>query len=253
MLINNQFVFLPIPRSASTSVYVSTKTWEIPIDFGIKKTNQIFKNNLIENYDATHYHYDYLILKTAFPNKPFVGIKRDSTDRFISSVYYLLDFFYKNNFELDYDFKNFNTNDFISFFKEFYLEFNEFIIKNKSFGNIKKRVQFIDKYFYKVNKKNKNIKLDININDNNTDEISASFLCVLLSQYYYGLQYCDEIIEIKNIKILEDKIKLIKPNFNLIKINEKSKNLKLNLEKTIELEEFVYEYIDKPFLKKSII
>jgi hypothetical protein len=74
-------------------------------------------------------------------------------------------------------------------------------------------------------------------------------MCAFMSQYYYGIQYCDEIIPIENIKLLEQKIQIIKPNFNLIKVNEKNLNLNLNIKKTDKLQEFVYEYIDKPFIK----
>lgn len=249
MLINNEFVFLPIPRNASTSIYVSIKTWGIPINFGIKETNEKLKNNLIDNYDTMHNHYDYTLLKTIFPNRPFVGIERNSTDRFVSAAYYLINFLYINNFDLKHDYLNFNTDDFISFFTEFFIEYNEFVKIHKLYGNIEGSNSFGKKYFYNDLPFEKSKKYP----DYNINELFCNFLCVALSQYYYGLQYCDEIINIKNIKIIEDKIKIFKPNFNLIKVNEKNKFFKLNLEKTDKLEEFVYEYIDKPFLTKNLI
>ena len=139
--------------------------------------------------------------------------------------------------------------DFISFFTEFFIEYNEFVKIHKLYGNEEGSNSFGKKYFYNDSSFEKSKQYP----DYNINELFCNFLCVTLSQYYYGLQYCDEIIDIKDIKILEDKIKLIKPNFNLIKVNEKIKFINLNLEKTDKLDEFVYEYIDKPFLIKNLI
>jgi hypothetical protein len=250
MLINNQFVFLPIPRNASTSVYVSVKTWGIPVNFGIKSTNEKLKNSLIDDFNTFHYHYDYVLMKTIFPDVPLIGIKRDSTDRFISGVYYLINFLYQYRikFGLKHDFINFNNDDFISFFKDFFEEYHIHIKKNNVYGNFDGVKKLANKYFYDyISTEEENL-----INDIKIDDAFTNFLCVILSQYRYGIQYCDEIIDIKNLKILEDRIKSFKPNFNLVKVNEKNKFFNLNIQKTNKLEEFVNEYIDKPFLTKKL-
>ena len=40
MLINNDFVFLPIPKNASTSIVYSIMQWGIKVDFGNEKINK---------------------------------------------------------------------------------------------------------------------------------------------------------------------------------------------------------------------
>jgi hypothetical protein len=234
MLINNQFVFLPIPRNATTSMYRSLRAWNIPIDFGPKNVNIELKDNLITNHDTKHYHFNYNQLTEFFPEKKFISLYREPSDRFISGIYH---FFYKilndTSLKLKYNFLKFNTDDYIELFKDLMMDMNEYM----KMGNFLKFNPFFNKYFI-------NNKFD----DNEFIKLKSS-MCVFLSQYYYGIQYCDEIIPIENIKILEEKIKIIKPNFNLIKVNEKNLNLNLNIKKTDALIEFVNEYIDKPFFK----
>jgi hypothetical protein len=234
MLINNEFVFLPIPRNATTSMYRSLRAWNIPINFGPENVNIELKNNLINNDNTKHYHFSYNQLIDFFPNKHFVSIYRDPTDRFISGIYYFFNFLFNDkSLSLSYDFLKFNTDDYINFFKNLMIELNTYAIEGNSFDSN----PFFHKYF--LNK-------EFNINEYYK---LRTILCAFVSQYYYGIQYCDEIITIENIKILEEKIKIIKPNFNLIKVNEKNLNLNLNIKKTDALIEFVNEYIDKPFFK----
>jgi hypothetical protein len=228
MLINNEFVFLPIPRNASTSIYKSLNVWNIPIDFGPERANIELKNNS----QNKHYHFSYSELINFFPNKPFIAIYREPTDRFISAIYYFFDnIFNEKSLQLKYNFLKFNTEDFIYFFKDFMIELNNYT-KEKKIISVN---PFFNKYFI-------NSEFDIN------QHIKLkSFMGVFLSQYYYGIEHCDEIIPMENIKILEQKIQIIKPNFNFIKINEKNLKLNLNIKKTEKLQEFVYEFIDKPF------
>ncbi len=233
MLINNEFVFLPVPRNATSSIYRSVRNWNIPIDFGPEHINIELKNNLLANNNNKHYHLTYSELIKFFPNKPFITIYRDPSDRFISAVYYFFDnIFNEKSLQLKYNFLKFNTEGFINFFKDFIIDLNNYVKEKK---NVSVN-PFFNKYFI-------NSEFDIN------QYIKLkSRMGVFLSQYYYGIQYCDKMIPIENIKILEQKIQIIKPNFNLIKINEKNLKLNLNIKKTERLQEFVYEFIDKPFL-----
>jgi hypothetical protein len=234
MLINNEFVFLAVPRNATSSMYRSLRTWNIPINWCPEIMNFELKYNLITNDDTKHYHFTYNTLIKFFPNKPFITLYRDPTDRFISGIYYFFDCLFKNKPKsLMHDFLKFNTNDYINFFKNLIIELNNYVKEGNNIG----LNPFFHKYFT-------NTKFNIN----EYYEL-RTILSIFLSQYYYGTQHCDEIIPIENIKLLEQRIQIIKPNFNLIKVNEKNLNLHLNIKKTDKLEEFVYEFIDKPFIK----
>ena len=67
------------------------------------------------------------------------------------------------------------------------------------------------------------------------------------SQYFWGLNHCDTIIDIKNISEFVNIIKEIKPSFNLIK-NNKSNHINLKIEKTENLLNFVQNIIDSKYI-----
>jgi hypothetical protein len=235
MLVDNKFVILLTPRNASTSLYASIHSWRIPIDFGSTFLNEYHNDRLLKKVDFAHKHSPFFILKSRFPNKPIYAIKRNSTDRFVSCLNYLIFASKATNFDLKYDYENMSEDEIITIFTDIIGELNRLTID----GEIK----------YDIINDTKNIvKKYINEDYVNFPKIIGFFQ----SQFAWGVNKCDYVIDIENIKEIETLIrKEIKPNFNLIKANESKLfdfNLKLIKNRTSKLDDFVFNVIDKPFI-----
>jgi hypothetical protein len=238
MLINNDFAFLPIPKNASTSVVYSILQWRIKVDFGNEQLNREMIEQLNDNKLFVHYHTTYDYIKNTFPNKKIMGIRRPSADRFLSTLRYMIFKCKENNITLKYDFQNLNESEIIEIFTKMFYELSFITIPN-----------FYDRVMWKEyeNKINVIIKENITTDYLNFDK---SLFIMFQSQYLWGLNKCDMILDISNLNELVDMIKKIKPNFNLIKINDTT-NVKLNIEKSDKIIEFVDKVVDYRWLNES--
>jgi hypothetical protein len=230
MLINNEFIYLPIPKNASTSITYSILHWGIKVDFGEDDLNEIMYSQINDRY-FKHYHMPYYMYRNIFPNKKMIGIKRPSIDRFISALQYLIYRAEFQNIKLKYDFQNMNEQQIIDIFSNIFYEIEKLGIMNES-----NKDEFI-KNAKKINKKYV------------SDDENFNTMCIdnFRSQYFWGLNHCDKIIDIKNISEFTDIIKQIKPSFNLIK-NNSSKHINLKIEKTENLINFVHNVIDLKYM-----
>jgi hypothetical protein len=230
MLINNDFVFLPIPKNASTSIIYSVMQWGIKVDFGNEEMNTTMLQQINNNQSFMHYHTTYYHIKNMFPNKKIIGIKRPSADRFLSALKHMILMCRQNNVELKYDFAKLNESEIITIFTE--------IINQLSIEKIpiifKNELKEYSDIIYKI------VKENITENYLNFD---IGLLNNFYSQYAWGLNECDIILDISELNKFTDMIKNIKPNFNLIKMND-TNNITLNIKKSDKFIEFVDKIID---------
>ena len=236
MLINNDFVFLPIPKNASTSIVYSVMQWGIEVDFGNEEMNTKMLQQINSNQSFYHYHITYNYIKNVFPNKKIVGIRRPSADRFISSLKHMILMCRHTNIELKFDFEKLNESEIIEIFTKI---INQLHIE---------KIPIMTKHKFKGYSDNvyKIIKENITENYLNFD---IGLLSNFYSQYAWRLNECDIILDISELNKFTDIIKKIKPNFNLIKMNDTG-NIRLNIEKSDKIIEFVDKVIDYKWLNE---
>ena len=216
MLINNDFVFLPIPKNASTSIVYSVMQWGIEVDFGNEEMNTKMLQQINSNQSFYHYHITYNYIKNVFPN--MILMCRH------------------NNVELKYDFEKLNESGIIEIFTKI---INQLHIE---------KIPIMTKHKFKGYSDNvyKIIKENITENYLNFD---IGLLSNFYSQYAWRLNECDIILDISELNKFTDIIKKIKPNFNLIKMND-TDNIRLNIEKSDKIIEFVDKVIDYKWLNE---
>ena len=238
MLINNDFAFLPIPKNASTSIVYSILQWRIPVDFVNEEINKEMIEQINKDKLFVHNHTTYDYIKNVFPNKKIIGIRRPSTDRFLSALKYMIFVCRENNITLKYNFEKLNESEIIEIFTKIFYELSFAKIPN---------------IFDKTQVKEYDDKLNDIIKENITTNylnFEKGLLNNFHSQYFWGLNRCDTILDISELNVLADMIKKIKPNFNLIKIND-TNNVILNIKKSDKIIEFVDKIVDYKWLNKS--
>jgi hypothetical protein len=235
MLINNEYVFLPIPKNASTSVLYSIIKWKIPFDFGSESYNKWMESESNSFTNFNHQHFLINFYKEKFPQKKIIGIKRDASSRFISALKYMIYQVKLNNVNIKYDFENLSEDEIIEIFSNIFFELNKL-----TFYSANETHPHYNPVFKDITKKY--ISNDTNFN--------LIWLLNFTSQYYWGLNECDIIFDIKNLNEFELLIKKIKPNFNLIKTNSANDIIFLNVNKSEKLIHFVNNFIDYKWLTK---
>jgi len=238
MLIENQFVYLPIPKNASSSIIYSILQWRIKTDFGDETLNQIMYDQIDSNQPFSHYHNTYEYYKNIFPDKRTIGIYRPSEDRFISALKYMILMCKEKNIDLKYDFEKLNETEIIEIFSKIFYELdciNEPTIHN----NIN-----LTEYFENIdNVVKRNITNDyLNFNRMHLNNFR--------SQYFWGLHKCDMIIDILELNKFTNMIKTFKPAFNLTKLN-KSDVVSLKIDKSDKIIDFVNKTIDYKWLNEK--
>jgi hypothetical protein len=81
-------------------------------------------------------------------------------------------------------------------------------------------------------------------------KFNKMYLLNFTSQYFWGLNDCDIIIDIENLNEFESYIKKFKSTFNLIKSNTSDK-INLKITKTEKLNIFVNNRIDSKWTTKT--
>jgi hypothetical protein len=238
MLIENQFVYLPIPKNASTSIMYSILHWKFKVDFGDNTLNKIIYDQIDSNQPFAHYHNTYEYYKNIFPNKKTIAIYRPSEDRFISALKYMILMCKQTNVELKYNFEKLNENEIIEVFSKIFYE-----LDNITEPTVNNNVNLIE-YDGLI----KNI-----IKQNITDDylnFNKMHLNNFRSQYFWGLNKCDTIINMSELNQFTNIIKKIKPNFNLIKMNN-SNDISLKITKSEQIINFVNKHIDYKWLNEN--
>jgi hypothetical protein len=238
MLIENQFVYLPIPKNASTSIINSILYWRFKVDFGNTKLNKFMYDQIDSNKTLVHTHNTYEYYKNIFPDKKTIGIYRPSEDRFVSALKYMILMCKEEGVELKYNFEKLNENEIIEIFSKIFYELDGIIEPT-----INNNINFIE-----YDRLIKNI-----IKENITDDylnFNKMYLNNFRSQYFWGLNKCDTIINMSELNEFTNIIKKIKPNFNLIKYN-KSNDVSLKITKSEKIINFVNRHIDYKWLNEK--
>ena len=238
MLIENQFVYLPIPKNASTSIIYSILHWRFNVDFGDTELNKFMYDQLDSNKPFGHTHNTYEYYKNIFPNKKTIGIYRPSEDRFISALKYMVLMCKENGVELKYNFEKLNDVEIIKIFSKIFFELDS--IKEPTINNNIELKQYSENI-------NNLIKRNIT---NDYLNFNKMHLNNFRSQYFWGLNKCDTIINMSELNEFTNIIKKIKPNFNLIKMN-KSNDILLNIKKSDKIIDFVNKHIDYKWLNEK--
>jgi hypothetical protein len=237
MLINNDFAFLPIPKNASTSIVYSVLQWGIKTDFGSKEMNKMMIEQIHSNESFIHCHTTYDYINNMFPNKKIIGIRRPSADRFLSALKYMIFMCKKDNIILKYNFEKISESEIIEIFTKIFYEL--------SFTKLPNLIDTMEVREY-GNKIDNIIKENIT---KNYFDFNQSLLTNFHSQYLWGLNKCDIILDISELNQFTDMIKKIKPNFNLIKMND-TPDVAPNIEKSDKIIEFAHNVIDFKWLNE---
>lgn len=241
MLIDNKFVFVKIPKNASTSVQNSLFFNDIKVE---QKDDEIDAINISNRekirsgqfYDVSNYHQHISVLYGLFPKEkyPYIGIKRDSTERFISAFKHVLLKAERGTHHPKVDFSKFEENDIIEYFKPVMQKISTTIGINDN------HFEIVKEYF---------------CDDENEIENSSWMMLVknFQSQYFWGINECDFIFDFNNLGEFENFLSVnLKKNFKLLHQNS-TQELQTGIKKTDKLDEFVYNYIDSPFLEKKLL
>jgi hypothetical protein len=144
----------------------------------------------------------------------------------------------KEGVELKYNFEKLNENEIIEIFSKIFYELDGIIEPT-----INNNINFIE-----YDRLIKNV-----IKENITDDylnFNKMYLNNFRSQYFWGLNKCDTIINMSELNEFTNIIKKIKPNFNLIKYN-KSNDVSLKITKSEEIINFVNKHIDYKWLNEK--
>jgi hypothetical protein len=159
MLINEKFLFISLPRCASTSFFISC----LKNNLKVNHLNSKFDNQheIIPNFSKmsneemadtlTHPHESIYLLKKKFKNKiPIISIRRTPYDRFISTYKHIVDELYRTNeIETAKIFEQLNVDDIFFFDSNDILSDDiDIVLDFLKRYNIKKDVKYILNMLY---------------------------------------------------------------------------------------------------------
>lgn len=250
MLVENKFIFIPLPRRASTSFVVTCLNNKLDLkyiqDIQTRQVKLLYENN--ENFDESYmrtYHLNahtrLINLKNKFGESyPIIAIKRNNFESFISLYNHILDeiLFVLGEFDVFEKVKNLNIYDILCFDKK---DFKDGI------DNIE-----MCKIFFKKNDLEK-----LFIDRYSLESAKRTFETLFVPASFYTNNDKNIIwFEMNNLAELENWVsKKLNIDFKLVKINSaRNKNdmLKISDEVRIKYEEI---YGDYDFVKelKTII
>jgi hypothetical protein len=115
MLVDNNFIFLNLPRCASSSFQNTCLYYNLPLDFYDDSVSKIIKSK--QENDIAHYHESLILLQTKFgKDYPVISVKRDPKECFISMWKHIINFLYKNGLKNEAEqFTNLKINDILTY------------------------------------------------------------------------------------------------------------------------------------------
>jgi hypothetical protein len=227
ILINNDLIWISIPKCASTSIEHAL------LDSNLNITHYKYDRN--RDY-VRHYHISKSKLQKKFGNKETICITRNYFDRWISSLREVWFTYEQFDIKLKVDWKDLNNDEIYKIFTDDYINriysFNEFDI------NAHKQKVMVKLESMPYLEKNKNFFPE----------------SILRSQLYFKdnteCTYEFDIMEITNFeKFIENRYNI---NFQLKKLN-KSVYSNNNIIKDDKLKNWVWEKFEKRFIKLNNI
>jgi hypothetical protein len=124
MLVDNKFIYLSLPRCASTAFFISCIRNGIKIEHAQNTDDNMYRNidlksinNMELVYNINHFHETIQSLKTKFGNEyEIISVKRNRHQRFISYFNHTIGELYRNRYmELYHKFLELNIGDILFF------------------------------------------------------------------------------------------------------------------------------------------
>jgi hypothetical protein len=246
MLVNKEFIYVSLPRCASTSFLIACGQSGLKVnhfseilDDAYNNTNWHTDSELIAKY-IPHSHEKLTKLKSKFGNNyNIISVKRNRHERFISTIKHVVDVLYKiDEANIANYFEKLSTNELL-------------IYTSEEISNVQKRENIIN-YFIKIFI-NKNLLKNVE----NINYIESMIRIIILPTFYYH-HHNSEIIwfDFEKLNELEDWVSnKLSINFKL-KQNNSSKNFKIKIkldDNFIKKYNEIYDIFDFEKIKKTII
>ncbi len=241
MLVNNKFIYLNLPRCASTSFHIACLKHKLDIkyyDSRIQSMNptqlEFDSNNEIIADNLTHAHEKLINLKRKFGNDiAVIAVKRDPYDRYISLWKHIIDELYRvgkmDTFEI---FKSLKTDELMDYSSD------DLISNETKYSKIKE--------FFKKNK----------VKDSGPYVTAMMFMMMSPTSHYHHHDPSIIWFDIKELHKLEDWVSnTLNINFKLEKVNS-SQHFECDI---INNDYFKFKYdsiyrnYDNPKIIKSMI
>ncbi len=241
MLIDNKFIYLNLPRCASTSFHIACLKHKLDIKYFDSRIQSMNPTEL--EYDAngeivadtlTHAHEKLINLKRKFGNNlPVIAVKRDPYDRYISLWKHIIDELYRvdktDTFEI---FKSLKTDELL-----FYTS-DDLISNEAKYSKIRE--------FFKINK----------VSESGPYVTAMMFMMMSPTSHYHHHDPSIIWFDIKELNKLEDWVSnIIGNSFKLEKINSSQ-----HFECQIKNDDYfkskydsIYKNYDNPKVTNSII
>jgi hypothetical protein len=115
MLVENKFIFISLPRCASTSFQITCLDHKLSLEFYDETVSNVIKNK--KETDVIHYHESLELLQRKFgKNYPIISVKRDPKECFVSMWKHIINFLYINGLKEEAErFTNLKINDILSY------------------------------------------------------------------------------------------------------------------------------------------
>ena len=241
MLVENKFIYLNLPRCASTSFHISCLKYGLDIKYYDDIIHTLNPPKLIENSDnelvadnLTHSHEKIINLRKKFGNElPVIAVKRDPYERYISLWKHIIDELYRvGEFQTFEIFKSLTTNELLSYTE------NDLTSNEKKYAAIK---EFFKKY---------------NVPKTNAYVTAMIFMIMSPTSHYHNHDSSIIWFDIKKLYMLEDWVSnQLGFKFKLEKINS-SQHFEcsiINDEKFKKKYDSIYKNYDNPKNTKSLI
>jgi hypothetical protein len=241
MLVENKFIYLNLPRCASTSFHIACLKYELDIKYyddiihtlNPPKLNKNDNNEIIAD-NLSHTHEKLINLQKKFGyDLPVIAVKRNSYERYISLWKHIIDELYRiGEFETFNIFKSLNVDELLSY-TEIDISSNE------------KKYEFIKKFFKRYNIPR-------------TDAYVTAMIYMIMSPTSHWHNHNKSIIwfDIQNIKELENWVsEKLSFDFKLEKTNS-SQHFECNIindEYFKKKYDSIYKNYDNPKNIKSLI
>ena len=228
LLINNELIWISIPRCASTT----TESILINSELNIKKYSLLIKN------EDKHYHIKKSHLYDEFGIKETICITRNWFDRWMSALQYFFDGTkYIHNLETIINYEDID-NEFV--YKNFDYDFTNLL--NNGYVDETTKWQNWETIYSKL------VKTD-NL------EFSGHISMFLSEKYWKENEYCTYEFDIKNIHFFYDFLsKKYNVKFkNIEKKENKNRETKSKIIVNDEFKNFIWDRFEKPFIKSKLL
>ena len=223
LLINNDLIWISVPKCASLSIEKALMNSEIDIKLHSEYRYSLEKKNHNQHIQRGMLFYEFGI-------HPTICIKRNWLDRWVSGLEYIWQNSTRNGYSLSVQWEEIDNN----------------FIYNTIDINFAKTLYFRDNFNDNFRKLINNPTIEINEND-----IPSGFVTLLSQNYWKENKPCTYEFDIKELHKFEEFIqKRYGGSFNLEHLNITPK-IKNKIEINDELKNYLWNVFEKPFEKRN--